>query len=90
MVASVLLVACLDVIACETHLHDVGVLDTHLFPLREMMLCLPCLLCATRLAFFTSLQFCMLGYMFMHEFVCRPYSNLIEPWTSNPNLDFSS
>ena len=63
VVASVPLVVCLDVTACETHLHDVSVLDTHLSPLRAIMLCLPCLLCATRLAFFASLHFWSLAYI---------------------------
>ena len=35
---------------------------------RPMRCCLLCLLCATRLAFFTSMHsYCMLAYMFMHE-----------------------
>ena len=59
-----------------------------LSPLRAM-LCLPCLLYATHLAFFASLHFCMLAYMFRHEFVCRPYSNPMELWTSDPNLQLS-
>ena len=67
VVASVPFVVGLDVIACETHLCDVGALDTHLSPLCLMMLCFPFLLCATRLAFFASLHFCTLAYMFMHE-----------------------
>ena len=67
VVASVLLMVCLGVTACDTHLCDVGVLDTHLSLLHVMILCLPCLLYATRLAFFASLHFCMLAYMFMHE-----------------------
>ena len=37
--------------------------------LHAMLLCLPCLLCVTCLAFFASLHFCTLAYMFMHEFV---------------------
>ena len=90
VIASVPLVACLDLTVCEAHLHDVGVLDEHLSPLCAEMLCLPSLLCATYLAFFTFLHFYMLAYMFMHEFVCRPYSNPMELWTSNPNLHFSS
>ena len=67
VVAFVLLVACLDVTTGETHLCDVGVLDTHLSPFHAMILCLPCLLFATYLAFFASLHLCMLAYMFMHE-----------------------
>ena len=67
VVASVPLVARLDVTACETQLRDVGALDTHLSLLRAMMLCLPCLLCATCLAFFASLHLCTLAYIFMHE-----------------------
>ena len=70
VVAFIPLVACLGVTTCETHLHDVGVLDTHLSLLRAMMLCLPCLLYATRLAFFVSLYFCTLAYMFVHESLC--------------------
>ena len=37
MVAFVALVAYLDVTACETYLHNVGVLDTHLSSLHAMM-----------------------------------------------------
>ena len=62
-VASVPLMTCLDVTTCETHFHDVGVLDTHLSPLHAMMLYFCCLLCATHLAFFASLHFCTLAYM---------------------------
>ena len=78
------------VTTCEAHLRGVGVLDTHLSLLRAMLLCLSCLLCATHLAFFFSLHLCMLVYMFMHEFVCRPHSNPMELWTPNPNLHLSS
>ena len=56
VIASVPLVVYLDVTTCETHLCHVGVLDTCLFLLRAML----CLLCATCLAFFTSLHFCCL------------------------------
>ena len=59
--------AYLDVTIYETHLLDVGVLDTHLSPLHAMMLCLPCLLCTTRLAFCASLHLCTLTYIFMHK-----------------------
>ena len=55
-----------------------------------MLICLPCLLFATRLAFFDFMHLCMLLYMFMHESMCRPYSNPIELWTLDPNLHFSS
>ena len=58
--ASIPLVTCLDVITCETHFRDVGVLNTHIFLLCAM-LCLPSLLCASRLAFFASLHFCTLA-----------------------------
>ena len=51
--------ACLDVTNCKIHLHGVGVLDSHLSPLRVMFICLPCLLGATRFAFFTSLHACL-------------------------------
>ena len=62
--------------ACEIHLHGVGVPDSHLSPLHVMLICLPCLLCSTHLAFFASmLSCCTLAYMFMHESVCRPYFN---------------
>ena len=89
VVASIPLVAYLDVTTCEyTSVVLVYLMHT-LSPLREM-LCLPCLLCATHLAFFASLHLCMLAYMFMHESVCRPYSNLLELWTPNPNLHLSS
>ena len=67
MVAFVLHRACLDVTTCEIHLCGVGVLDTHLSLLRAMLICLPFLLCATRLAFFTFMHLCMLAYMFIHE-----------------------
>ena len=70
LAASVSLVACLDVTASETHLRDVGVLDAYLPPLHAMILCLPCLLCATHLALFVSLHLCTLAYMFMHESLC--------------------
>ena len=66
VVAFVPLVACLDVTDFETHLRDVGVLNTYLSTPCAMMLCLPCLLCDTHLAFFTSLHLCRLAYMFMH------------------------
>ena len=56
------------------------------FLFRAMLIYLPCLLCATLLAFFASLHLCMLAYMFMHESVCRPYNNPMELWTLNPNL----
>ena len=42
VVAYVPLMVCLGVTTYETHLCDVGVLDTHLSPLHVMMLCLPC------------------------------------------------
>ena len=86
MVAFVPLVACLDVIVYETHLRDVGVLDAYLSSLHAVMLCLPCLLCSTYLAFFAFLHIFMLTYMFMHESVCHPYFNPMELWLSNPNL----
>ena len=89
-VAFVLLVACLDMTACETHLHDVSVLSTHLSPLHAMLSCLPCLLYATYLAFFASLHSCTLVYMFMHESMCCPSSNLMGLWIPNPNLHLSS
>ena len=80
----------LDVTTCETCLHDVGVLDTPLSPLCAMLLYLPCLLCATRLAFFASVHLCTLACMFMHESVRCSYSNHIELWTPDPNLHLSS
>ena len=46
---------CLDVTTCEINPCGVGVLDSCLSSLRAMLICLPCLLCTTRLAFFTSL-----------------------------------
>ena len=46
--------ACLYVTTCEIHLCGVGVPDTHLSPLRAMLICLPCLFYATCLAFFAS------------------------------------
>ena len=68
----------LDVTTYEIHLCGVSVLDSHLSPLHAMLICLPCLLCATCLAFFASLHLYTLAYMFMHESVCRPYSNPME------------
>ena len=44
----------LGVAACEILLHGVGALDSCLSSLCEMSICLPFLLCATRLAFFAS------------------------------------
>ena len=43
-----------------------------------------CNVYTTRLAFFTSLHLCTLASIFMHEFVCRLYSNPMELWTLNP------
>ena len=90
VVAFVPLMAYVDVTTCETHLCGVGVLETHHSPLSAMLICLPCLLCATHLAFFSPLHLCTLAYMFMHESICHPYSNLMEPWTPDPNLHLSS
>ena len=81
---------CLDVTPCEIHLCGVVVLYIHLSPLRAMLLCLSCLLCFTCLAFFASLHLCMLGYMFTHESRCCPYSNPMELWTLDPNLQLFS
>ena len=39
----------------------------HTLSSLHALLCLPCLLYATHLAFFTSLHLCMFAYMFMHE-----------------------
>ena len=55
VVAFVLPRVCLDVTTCEIHLRGVGVLDSHLSPPRAMLICLPCLLRATCLAFFASM-----------------------------------
>ena len=81
--------AYLDVTTCEIHLRGIGVLDSHLSLLRAMLICLPCLLCATRLDSFASLHLYTLAYMFMHESVCRPYSNPMKLWTFDPNLHLS-
>ena len=89
VVAFVPLVDCLDVTICETHLCGVRVLDSHLSLLCVMFIWLTCFLCATCLAFCASLHLCTLAYMFMHEPVCRPFSNLMELWILNPNLHFS-
>ena len=62
----------------------------HTLSLLRALLCLPCLLCATHLAFIASLHLCTLAYMFIHESVCCPYSNFMELWTPNPNLHLSS
>ena len=67
VVAFVPLVACSDVIACETHLRDVGVLDTHPSLLSVILLSLPCLLGAIRLTFFASSYLCTFAYLFMHK-----------------------
>ena len=56
VVASILPKACLGVTTCETHLRGVRVLDTHFSLLFAMLICLPCLLCVTHLAFFASLH----------------------------------
>ena len=90
VVTCVLLVDCLDVNTCEIRPREVGVLDSQLSPFYAMLLCLPCLFCATHLVFFASLHLCTLAYMFMHESMCCPYSNLMEPWTPDPNLHLSS
>ena len=90
VVASVIPRVCLDVITCEIHLCGVSVLDSHLSLLYEMFICLPCLLCATHLAFFASLHLCTLAYMIMHKFVCRTYSNPMKLWTLDPNLHLFS
>ena len=58
VVSFALLVACLSVTTCETHLRDVGVLDTHLSLLRAILLCL---LCSTRLACLAFLHLCTLA-----------------------------
>ena len=81
---------CLGITTCEIHSYGVGVLDSRLSLPRLMLIRLPCLLCSTHLAFFASLHLCMLAYMFICEFVCRPYLNPMEVWTFNPNHHFSS
>ena len=90
MVTSIPPRVCLDVTTCEMHLCGVGVLDTYLPPLCAMLICLPCLLCATHFAFFTPLHLCTLAYMFMHKSICRLYSNPMELWKLDPNLHLSS
>ena len=81
----------LDVTTYEIRLCGVGVLALHLPLLRVMLICLPFLLYATHLAFFTSmLPCCKLAYMFMHEFMFHPYFNPMELWTLDPNLHLSS
>ena len=67
VIASVPLKICLGVTTCETHPRGVGVLGIHLSPLRAMLICFPCLLCTTRLAFLASLYLCTLAYMSIHE-----------------------
>ena len=52
VVASVPLRDLLGVTTYEIHPHGVGVLNTHISPLNAMLICLPFLLCATRLACF--------------------------------------
>ena len=90
VVASIPPRACLDVTTCEIHFCGVGVLDTGLSSLHAMLICLPCLFCATCLAFFVSSHLRMLAYISMHESVFHPYSNPMELWTFNPNLHLSS
>jgi len=63
------------------------VLDSHLYPFCVMLIYLPCLLCAARLAFFATLHLCMLAYMFIHEFVSSILqSNGIMDTRSKPTL----
>ena len=81
VVAFIPFVACLGVTTCETHLHDVGVLDTHLSLLRAMMLCLPCLLYATRLAFFLLCIFARLLTCSCMS-LCLPVSSSLIPTVS--------
>ena len=60
----------MDVTTCGICLCCLSVLALHLPLLRAMLICLPCLLCATRLAFFAYVfPCCVLAYMFMHESV---------------------
>ena len=66
LVASIPPRDCLDVTTCAIHLRGVGVLDSHLSLLCVMLIWLPCLLCATRLAFFASLHACL----HVHAWVC--------------------
>ena len=86
VVASVPLVACLDVTAYETHLRDVGVLDTHLSLLCAMMLCFPCLLCAhiwlsLLLCIFTRLPTCScMSLCVVHTPISWNYGNLIQTY----------
>ena len=89
VVAFVLPRVCLDVTTCEIHIHGVVVLGIDLSLLRVMLICSPCLLCATRLAFFAFWHLCMLAYMFMHDFVFHPYVNPMELWKLDPNLHLS-
>ena len=75
VVASIPPRACFDVTTCEIHLHGVGVLETHLFPLRVTLKCLPCLLCAVHLAFFASCIFAHLpicSYMSLYVIIHTP------------------
>ena len=93
VITSVPPMVCLDVTTCEIHHCIVGVLDINPSSLCVMLICLPCLLCDTSLAFFcffASLHLCTLAYMFMHGSMCRSYSNPMELWTLDPNLHFSS
>ena len=76
VVAFAPLMDCLGVTTCEMHLHGVGLLDAYPFfascdvvMLALLALCHP---------FGFSLHLCTLAYMFMHESMCRPYSNLME------------
>ena len=67
----------LDATTCEIYLRGVGLLNAYPFsaPCVDM---LALLALATHLAFFSSLHLCTLAYMFMHESMSRPCSNLME------------
>ena len=69
VVASVPPRACLDVSTCEIHLCGVGVLDSHLSPLRAMFMCFPYLLHATHLVFIASFA-SLHAFLHVHAWVC--------------------
>ena len=54
----------------------------HTLSLLRSMVCLPCLLCATRLALIVSFHLCTLAYMFMHESLCLLVSSSLIPTIS--------
>ena len=90
VVAFVPLMDSLDSTTCGIHFHGIGLFDAYPFSTScdvDMLALL-----ALCLFIWLSFLFCifyMLAYIFMHEFMCHPYSNPMELWTLNPNLHLS-